>query len=98
MVTRIREGDCVRLADGRIGRVRRCGESTCTIRVRRTTSKTHQFVEVNLAELERVDCPRGWMSPEGYSRYLTATLSKMRERMAARRRDDQRESMPQRKR
>ncbi len=88
MVTRIQEGDCVRLPDGRIGRVRTCGESTCTIRVRRATSKTHQFVEVGLAELERVDCPRGWMSPEGYNRYLAATLSKMRERLATRPRPD----------
>ena len=78
----IREGDCVRLPDGRIGRVRECSRDSCTIRVRRTTSKTHQFVDVSVSQLKRVECPKGWMSPEGYKRYLAVTLAKMRERRA----------------
>ena len=36
-----------------------------------------------LAQLEPVECPRGWMSPDGYRRYLRVTLAKMREREAA---------------
>jgi hypothetical protein len=31
-------------------------------------------------EAERVDCPKGWMSPDGYARYLETTLAKMRQR------------------
>ncbi len=79
-----RPGDCVRLRDGRIARVRECAGGTCRVRVRRTTSKTHQFLELPSAELRRVDCPKGWMSPEGYERYLEVTLRKQRERQARR--------------
>jgi hypothetical protein len=32
------------------------------------------------AELERVACPEGWMSPAGYRGYLRQTQRKMRER------------------
>ncbi len=81
-----RPGDCVRLPDGRIGRVRECVGGHCRVRVRRTTSKTHQFLELPTRELTRVDCPKGWMSPAGYQRYLTVTLAKMRERQERRRR------------
>lgn len=77
-----RPGDCVRLPDGRIARVRECAGGRCRLRVRRTTSKTHQFLELPMAELTRTDCPKGWMSPEGYERYLEVTLRKLRERQA----------------
>jgi hypothetical protein len=73
-------GDCVRIPDGRIGRVREVAGPQHKVRVRRTTSKTHQFLAFTREELARVDCPKGWMSPEGYVRYLQATLAKMRER------------------
>ena len=53
------------------------------MRVRRTTSATHQFLTFAAKDLERATCPRGWMSPEGYARYLTATLAKMRQRRAS---------------
>jgi hypothetical protein len=33
-------------------------------------------------DLRRVDCPKGWMSPAGYGRYLKVTLAKMRQRQA----------------
>ena len=52
------------------------------VRVQRKTSKTHQFVEFTAEDLARVDCPKGWMSPEGYARYLDATLAKMKKREA----------------
>ncbi len=84
MSARPRPGDCVRLPDGRIARVRECRAGTCRVRVRRTTSKTHQFLELPVGELTRVDCPKGWMSPAGYQRYLAATLEKMRERQKRR--------------
>jgi hypothetical protein len=75
-------GDCVRVPDGRIGRVREVSGRAIRVRVRRTTSATHQFLMLAARDLRRVDCPKGWMSPEGYARYLTATLAKMRQRQA----------------
>jgi len=33
--------------------------------------------------LEPVSCPKGWMSPEGYQRYLRVTLRKMRARVTS---------------
>jgi len=76
-------GVCVRIPDGRIGRVREVTGSHCKVRVRSTTSETHQFLKFSANNLKRVDCPKGWMSQEGYVRYLDATLAKMRQREAA---------------
>ena len=41
MSSDIHPRDCVQLPDGRIGRVRERAGDTYTVRVRRTTSKTH---------------------------------------------------------
>ena len=76
----IRPGDCVKISDGRIARVRDVDKGTVRVRVRRTTSKTHQFLKVREAELRKVACPKGWMSAEGYNRYLKTTLAKMKTR------------------
>lgn len=76
----IGKGDCVKIPDGRIGRVREKNDATYKVRVKRKTSDTHQFLQYSAAELEKVDCPGGWMSPDGYNRYLRKTLAKMRER------------------
>ena len=81
----IKPGDCVRIPDGRIGRVRQSSKGKYKVRVRRNTSETHQFLEFSRGELESVDCPQGWMSPAGYNRYLRKTLAKMRQRLAVRR-------------
>jgi hypothetical protein len=70
----------VRLLDGRIGRVRARSGDEVLVRVRRKTSQTHQFVHLPVKTLRRIDCPDGWMSPEGYARYLRVTLAKMRRR------------------
>ena len=83
MTESLREGDCVRIPGGRIGRVRDVTGTEYRIRVRRTTSATHQFLMFAANDLQPVECPKGWMSPEGYVRYLTATLAKMQERLAA---------------
>lgn len=53
-----RMGDCVRLPDGRIGRVREGSGKTYRVRVRRATSVTHQFLTFAAKDLERADCPR----------------------------------------
>jgi hypothetical protein len=76
----IRPGDCVRIPDGRIGRVRGASRTGYRVRVRRKTSKTHQFLVLSAAQIKAVDCPDGWMSPTGYRRYLRITLAKMRAR------------------
>ena len=82
MARTFRVGDCVRIPDGRIGRVREVSGGKYRVRVRRATSATHQFLMFAARDLKRVDCPKGWMSPEGYVRYLEATLAKMRQRQA----------------
>jgi hypothetical protein len=83
MAKALRVGDCVRIPDGRIGRVREVSGEKYRVRVRRTTSATHQFLMFAGKDLKRVECPKGWMSPEGYGRYLRVTLAKMRQRRAA---------------
>ena len=86
MARTLRVGDCVRVPDGRIGRVREAARGKYRVRVRRVTSTTHQFLNFATGDLKRVDCPKGWMSEEGYGRYLKITLAKMRQRQARSRR------------
>ena len=76
----IRDGDCARLPDGRIARVRGGRGGLMRVRVKRSNSDTHQFLLVERKGLKLVQCPKGWMSPDGYRRYLRVTLRKMRER------------------
>jgi hypothetical protein len=82
----IREGDCVIVPDGRIGRVREKAGDSYRVRLRRKTSNTHQFMTFRTGQLTLVECPKGWMTPEGYLRYLRTTLAKMRARQAKQRR------------
>ena len=86
MSRRFDVGDCVRVPDGRVGRVRAIEAGRYRVRVRRRTSATHQFLLLRAGELSRVQCPAGWMSPAGYRRYLRPTLAKMRQRQRARNR------------
>ena len=76
-------GDCVRVPDGRIGRVRARTGRQLRVRVRRRTSATHQFLVLPPGDLRPVACPKGWMSPAGYRRYLRLTLAKLRARQRA---------------
>ena len=80
----LKVGDCVRLGDGRIGRLRGRVGGKVRVRVRRKTSETHQFVMVAAGELKKVKCPTGWMSEAGYVRYLRVTLRKMKARYGGR--------------
>lgn len=84
MAAKLQVGDCVRVPDGRIGRVRERVGRRLRVRVRRRTSATHQFLLLAPGEVWAVPCPRGWMSPDGYRRYLRPTLAKLRARMRAR--------------
>jgi hypothetical protein len=79
MSEEIKPGDCVKIPDGRIGRVRDT-DNIYKVRVRRKTSKSHQFLEFQKEELTKVACPKGWMSPAGYNNYLKITIEKMRKR------------------
>ena len=74
-------GCCVKIPDGRIARVRKREGAKYVVRVRRKTSKTHQFLRFEPSQLKRVKCPKGWMSREGYNCYLKATLAKMKIRL-----------------
>jgi hypothetical protein len=85
MAKKFRVGDCVRVPDGRVGRVRENAGHAYRVRLRRKTSATHQFLMFGEKDLQRIDCPKGWMSPTGYARYLEKTLAKMRKRQTARR-------------
>ena len=78
-----RDGDCVRVPDGRIGRVRGREGALIKVRVRRRSSNAHQFLMFSPDTLEPVPCPKGWMNPEGYKRYLRVTLRKKRARIAS---------------
>jgi hypothetical protein len=82
-MSRFTVGDCVRVPDGRIGRIRAVEAGRYRVRVQRRTSKTHQFLMLRAGELARVKCPSGWMSPDGYRRYLKPTLAKLRQRQRA---------------
>ena len=86
MAKSLRVGDCVRIPDGRIGRVRGVSGKKYRVRVRRRTSDTHQFLMFAAKDLKQAECPKGWMSPQGYARYLRVTLTKMRQRQASSRR------------
>jgi hypothetical protein len=78
-----RNADCVRLPDGRIGRIRGRERELVKVRVMRRSSNTYQFLMCSPDVLEPVPCPKGWMSPEGYRRYLRVTLRKMHERTSS---------------
>jgi hypothetical protein len=85
MSRRFAVGDCVQVPDGRVGRVRAVDGREYRIRVQRRTSKTHQFLRLRAGDLARVECPAGWMTPDGYQRYLKPTLAKQRARERAKR-------------
>lgn len=73
-------GVCVKIPDGRVGRVRDKNGNQWKIRVMRAKGKTHQFLYFSKKQLQVVACPKGWMTPEGYNNYLNKTLAKMNER------------------
>jgi hypothetical protein len=80
MTQKFRVGDCVGIPDGRVGRVRDVSGRKYRVRVRRPTSAMHQFLMFSAGDLKPADCPKGWMSPDGYEHYLKVTLAKMRQR------------------
>ena len=85
MTKSIQIGGCVKIPDGRIARVREKKGRKIKVRVRRNTSTTHQFLTFDAHQLKPVACPKGWMSREGYNRYLKITLAKMKKRLSRKR-------------
>ncbi len=83
---RIVIGGCVKIPDGRIGRVRERHGTQIKVRVRRKTSATHQFLTFDASKLKSIPCPQGWMSIKGYNRYLKITLAKMKKRRGLKKR------------
>jgi hypothetical protein len=59
MARTFRVGDCVRIPDGRIGRIREISGGKYRVRVRRATSATYQFKTFAAGDLRRVTCPKG---------------------------------------
>ncbi len=68
----LQRGECVRLADGRPGRVRGKLGTKYRVRVRRTGKKADEVLLLSGRDLEKIDPPAGWMSPEGYNRRVAA--------------------------
>ena len=85
MAVTLRVGDCVRVPDGRIGRLRERVRGRWKVRVRRRTSKTHQFLVLDASEVAAVGTPAGWMSADGYRRYLRAVRAAAKKRRGGRR-------------
>ena len=71
-MAQLQRGECVRLSDGRPGRVRGKLGAKYRIRVRRQGKKSDEVLLLSARELERIDPPAGWMSPEGYNRRVAA--------------------------
>jgi hypothetical protein len=67
-----RRGECVRVPDGRPGRVRAARGGKVHVRVRRRGTKTDEVLAFSAAELKPIDPPAGWMTPDGYCRRTAA--------------------------
>jgi hypothetical protein len=73
-------GDCVRIPDGRPGRVRGRQEGKIRVRVRRRATGRDEILLLAAKELERIDPPAGWMSRDGYNRRVAAARRNARAR------------------
>ncbi len=74
----LKTGECVRLPDGRPGRVRGKASGKYRVRVRRRAGRTDEILLFSGRELERIDPPEGWMSPQGYNRRVAAARRRRR--------------------
>jgi len=71
-MAQLQRGECVRLTDGRPGRVRQKVGGKFRVRVRRAGGKTDELLLLGRREIEKIDPPSGWMSVEGYNRRVAA--------------------------
>lgn len=75
-----RRGECVRVPDGRPGRVREARGERVRVRVRRRGGTTDELLDLAPSELRGIDPPAGWMSPEGYNRRVAAARRNAKKR------------------
>lgn len=68
----LQAGDCVRVPDGRPGRVRGREGGRLLVRVRRPGSTVDELLLFRSAQLSRIAPPSGWMTAQGYRRRLAA--------------------------
>jgi hypothetical protein len=83
MATTFRRGECVRVPDGRPGRIREARGDTIRVRVRKRGGTTDEILAFPPWDLKAIEPPAGWMSPAGYNRRVAAVR-----RNAKRRADD----------
>lgn len=65
-------GECVRVPDGRPGRIREKRNGSYRVRVRKKSGRGDEILTLAARELARIDPPAGWMTPEGYNRRVAA--------------------------
>ena len=71
-MAQLQRGECVRLTDGRPGRVREKVGGKFRVRVRRAGGKGDELLLLGGRELKKIDPPSGWMTVEGYNRRVAA--------------------------
>ena len=79
----IRRGDCVRVPDGRPGRVREARGGTIRVRVRRRGGTADDVLELAPADLVAIEPPAGWMTRDGYNRRVAAARRNAKARRGA---------------
>lgn len=79
----LRAGDCVRVPDGRPGRVRECSSGRYRVRVRRSGSEKDEVLDLSRRDLTAIDPPAGWMSPLGWTRRRAAARRNAQARKAS---------------
>jgi hypothetical protein len=79
----LKPGECVRVPDGRPGRIRGRRGGKLTVRVRRRGGTADEVLLLSPRELERIDPPAGWMSVKGYVRRTAAARRNARARRGA---------------
>lgn len=63
-----------------IGRIRKKEGNYYKVRIKNSNNKYYKFYIIQEKYLKWIECPRGWMSKEGYNNYLRKTLSKIKQR------------------
>jgi hypothetical protein len=79
----LRPGECVRVPDGRPGRIRGRRGGKFSVRVRRRGGTADELLLLSPRELEPIDPPAGWMSVKGYVRRTAAARRNARARRGA---------------
>ena len=76
----LQRGECVRLPDGRPGRVREKVGGKYRVRVRRNGETTDELLLLARGALEKIPPPAGWMSADGYNRRVSGVRRAVKRR------------------